>query len=295
MNNYKWLNNVWFIILAVIIPLAASAQKQPQVQEISMRAPDNVKVDGKMNEWPSPFLSPQKTDGYLNAYNSSSRVFYTVANDDNNLYFVIRGLGSGVANKMLAGGLVITISHLIDHKRTKAADNVTITFPVPQDVKTTGMILSTIATAGELVDEDSVANRKQIDSIGGIANKQMNNVMKEIWVVGVKEIPDSVVSIYNTMGIKAAAQFIKRQPIVELAIPLKYLNLDINNPVKFSYNIRLNVRTNDNPRNIREDAPSPQVLMTSVDVGTMHASNPGTMFMLAPTDFWGLYTLVKKP
>src|ERR1700761_3519140 len=166
MNNYKWLNNVSIIILAAIIPFVVSAQKQPQVQEISMRAPDKVKVDGKMNEWPSPFLSPQKTDGYLNAYNSSSRVFYTVANDDNNLYFVIRGLGSGVANKMLAGGLVVTISHLIDRKRTKAADNVVITFPVPQDIKTTSVIMGTIASAGGLVDEDSVANRKQIDSIG---------------------------------------------------------------------------------------------------------------------------------
>jgi len=101
-------------IVLVAIASIANAQKQPQVQEVSIRAPDNVKIDGKITEWPNPFQTVKNNDIYLSAYNSSSRVYYTVANDDKNLYFVIRGLGTGVANKMLAGGLTITISHNVN-------------------------------------------------------------------------------------------------------------------------------------------------------------------------------------
>jgi len=306
MNNYKWLNNVWFIILVTIIPFAASAQKLPQIQEVSVRAPDNVKIDGKLTDWPNPLLNAQKTDGYLNAYNSTNRIYYTIANDDNNLYIVIRGLGTRVAMKSLSGGFTFTISHVVEKKnRAKDANNVVITFPVPVDDKTINNVLGPIRGGFNFYNEEEIYPAgypyiKQLDSIQVLTNARLSPVIKEIKVKGIKEISDSLISVYNETGIKAMMQFTWRQPSYELAIPLKYLNLDINKPVKFSYNIRLNLRTEDNSRHPTEDAPSPQLLVTSVNIGTpvnmgnTYIPDPGTMFLMAPTDFWGTYTLIKK-
>jgi len=295
MYNYKKLKKGLLLILTIIGPLTASAQKQPQVQEVSVRAPDNVKIDGKINEWPNPFLNTHSTDTYLNAYNSSSRIYYTMANDDNNLYLTIRGLGNGVAKKSLAGGMTLTISHATEKRtRAKAADNVAITFPVPQDGKTTAGIMSTINQLFALLD-DSVANRKQIDSIVTIANKRVNNAMKEIRVIGVKEVPDSVISVYNTAGFKAAAQFTKVQLVIELAIPLKYLGLSVDNPAPFSYNIKLSAIPDPNQGG-SASFPPPVVMQDSNISAPMPMVAPNLNYEYAsnPTDFWGVYTLAKK-
>jgi hypothetical protein len=189
---------------------------------------------------------------------------------------VVRGLGNAVARKVLLGGVTFTISHAVDRKREKAADNVTVTFPVPLDTKATSNVM---ATLNQLVDYvgDSVANRKPIDSIVAIADNRLAMVVKEIRVVGVKEVPDSVVSVYNTQGFKAAARFIKLQPVIELAIQLKYLGLSIDHPAQFSYHIKLN---------------APPGLEMNGDDNSQ--KTPVELYMDSTTDFWGTYTLVKK-
>jgi len=265
------------------VTLTVNAQKLPQIQEISVRAPDNVKIDGKLTDWPNPLLNAQKTDGYLNAYNSTNRIYYTIANDDNNLYIVIRGLGTRVAVKSLSGGFTFTISHTVDKKaRAKAADNVVIIFPVPVDDKTINNVLGPIRGGFNFYNEEEIYPAgypyiKQLDSIQVLTNARLSPVIKEIKVKGIKEIPDSLISVYNETGIKAMMQFTWRQPSYELAIPLKYLNLDVNNPVKFSYNIMLT-----------GGPPDPRLNGVQID------PDPGTMFMMAPTDFWGTYALIKK-
>jgi hypothetical protein len=286
--NYPFL----LFTALTVFHFKASAQKQPQVQDQSVRAPKNVKIDGRMTEWANPFLSKDMTDGYLAAYNSSSRVYYTVSNDDNNLYLVIRGLGNGVANKMMQGGMVFTISRYTDGKRKKAPDNLVIGYPVPIGQKAAGKIMGTLAVAGVYVDDDSVRNRRQIDSVNRISSKQIMDVAKEIRISGIKEITDSVISVFNEQGIKAAMGFVKRQPIVELAIPLKYVGLSIDNPMKFSYNIRVNGLPDNNM-----PPPPPPVMMggggaISAPMVVMGNGGAGN-FVYAATDFWGEYVLVK--
>jgi len=276
MINLKKLNNTLLITLISIIPVLAIAQKQPQIQEeLSVRAPANIKTDGKLDEWPNKLL---------NAYNSTSRVYYVVSNDDNNLYFTIRGFGQRVSRKALQGGLIVTISHSVDKKiRTKAADNVTITFPTPQDQKVIGHIMQ---PQYEMVPfrQDTALNKKQLDSLLTEANTRIAASLKEIKITGVKEIEDTILSVYNTEGIKAKAQFIKVQPVFEIAIPLKYLGLSTANPVKFSYNIKLNV------------LPALGINMDLPDNGfATNAPNADEMYLENATDFWGEYILAKKP
>jgi len=68
------------VILFSIAFLNTHAQTLPKVQEASLRAPDNIKIDGKPTEWNNQFQ----------AYNTATDLFYTIANDDQNLYLVIQ-------------------------------------------------------------------------------------------------------------------------------------------------------------------------------------------------------------
>jgi hypothetical protein len=268
----------------------ANAQKQPQVQEVSVLAPASVKIDGQLNEWQNPYINVQKYTGFLSAFNSSSRIYYTVANDDKNLYLVVRALGNGVSKKILAGGLTFTITHTAERKgKIKDPSNVVINFPVPLDAKTTSFIMSTINQIQDFTG-DSVANRKSIDSLDAIADKMVNNATKEIHITGLKDIPDSVVSIYNTQGIKAAIQFIQVQAAIEIAIPFKYLGFSVDAPAAFSYNIRINAIP---------EASRAYVTNAAAGGGTIDPAdipfNANNAYAWNPTDFWGEYILAKKP
>jgi hypothetical protein len=274
MNNCKLLFNTLLIIL-MTISFSAWSQKQPQIQEISVRAPANIKIDGKLNEWQNQ---------YLNAYRSASRIYYVVSNDDKNLYLTMRGLGTGVAIKALRNGIVFTISHSVKRNRAKAPGNVWVEFPMPQDAKAVADVMGPILSAKPFLD-DSVTYRKQIDSIVSISDSRVNNIVKEMKVDGIKEITDTVISIYNTQGIKAAIQFIKRQPVIELAIPLKYLGLSVSNPTPFSYNIRLNGPPQEKNPDLEDDDPD---LSKSMPAGN------DALFGISTTDFWGIYTLAVK-
>jgi len=263
-------NRLLLLPVLLVFCFNARAQKQPQVQDKPVRAPQNVKIDGRFTEWANPFLSKDKTDGYLAAYNSASRVFYTVSNDDENLYLVVRGLGTAVANKLMRGGLVFTVSHYTDSKRKKAPDNVTIGYPIPIGQEKAASVMTTIFATGTYVDDDSVKNRRQIDSMQRIAARQVADLAKEIRISGIPEITDSVISIYNEQHIRVVMGFVKRQPIIELAIPLKYLKLSVDNPAKFSYNIRLN----GIPDSGLPPPPPPTMAMGSSDAIVVVASGP---------------------
>jgi hypothetical protein len=66
-------------LLATLAFLQANAQKLPQVQQVSLRAPANIRADGKNKEWGTQ----------LQAFNNATGIFYSMANDDENLYLVI--------------------------------------------------------------------------------------------------------------------------------------------------------------------------------------------------------------
>jgi len=281
-------------LLFTIVSLAVNAQKLPQIQEVSVRAPDNIKIDGKLNEWPSPNLQ---------ANNSADRIRYVMSNDDNYLYLAAIGTGQRTGRKILNGGFILTISHYTDKKaRTKATDNVVVTFPMALDANTASGIMGTLTLLGNYVD-DTVANRKQIDSVVLIANKKASTALKEIRITGVKGL-DTVISVYNEYGIKGAMQFKVRLPVIEIAIPLKYLGLSINDPVKFSYNIRLNAEPEPDPSAMKVSnvyipapiiTPNPSSVAAVPNTQAPDPPNPDMAYTQNNTDFWGEYILAKKP
>ncbi len=286
----KKLSAITVIAFHLCIFAVANAQKLPLIQQENARAPQNVKIDGRLTEWANmPW-----------AYNETNRIYYLVANDDTNLYLSIRGEDVTVTTKVLNGGISFTISHTLDKKtRAKAADNAIVTFPVSLSNNAMLNVMIPLLNLREF-KRDTLTHLKEIDSITKVANRRLTTVLKEIGVSGLKGISQTVLPIYNDKDIIAAGKLQGVQPVFEIAIPLKYLGLDLINNKRFSYNIKLDIPGFD-PNQPREDIMSERVAsMPSIEVTSRSAvvrtglriADPDGDYQSHKTDLWGEYTLV---
>ncbi|CAF1654675.1 unnamed protein product, partial [Didymodactylos carnosus] len=137
-------------LLICLSAFAASAQKLPTVQAVSLRAPASIKIDGKANEW----------DDKFQAYNKNIEAFYTISNDDEMLYLTVKATTHDIADKIIRGGLTLIIDHTVKKNDPEA---VSITYPVLRNED-----MSTVA---------NMYARKSFDQGDGVVTsvKQMND------------------------------------------------------------------------------------------------------------------------
>jgi len=272
-------------LMEVIIK--AKRAKLPSVQQISLRAPVNIKIDGKTTEWNDQFK----------AYNTSDDIFYTLSNDDKNLYLTLQAVNYTIVNKILGGGVSLTIN--IGGKRNFKS-GINITYPM---INKHDRIWVNSSAMPEIIPGNAVSVM-QADSFMNNNNLRLGNKSKFIMVTGIKGV-DTLISVYNQDGIKAASQFNNKMIYTyELAISLKLLGMAGNDPVKFAYNIKLpgvdmdaalgQVTIRDEDGNLRHYlAPG----VTVADIKNNPPSLPSKVNLSvfqSPTDFWGEYTLAKK-
>ncbi|WP_448698560.1 hypothetical protein ACFGVR_17085 [Mucilaginibacter sp. AW1-3] len=214
------------LIALFVTTLCGHVQAQKDIQAANLKAPEGIKIDGKLNEW-----------GYdFQAYNKTTKAYYTMANDDKNLYLVVKVKDKLNIVKTLGGGISLTIN-TADKKKDK--DAFVITFPMPPP---RGAGRSALRGArGGFGGGNQTQTPAQIDSASRVAHKTALGLIREIGVLGFKDITDSTISIYNEYGIKAAAGFDEEDSFVtELAIPLKLLALNADDPKEFAYNFKMN-------------------------------------------------------
>jgi len=260
-SRHKKVVQLLSIIFLSLICFTANAQKLPSTQQISVWVPDHIKIDGKATEWGAKFQ----------AYNRANHLFYSIANDDKNLYLIVHSSDKLTIQKMVRWGVALTVSGSIK-KNTKDPNNVSVSFPVEDERRN----LSIIHTMGV---KDISTNT---DSMMTARNTTIANIFKLIKVAGIKTISEPDISVYNVLGIKAAASFDNKLGYTyELAIPLKYLNIPVNNEIRFSYNIKLNGGVEKNG------------VSNVIRVGG-GGGDPNNDYLFSPTDFWGEYTLAKK-
>jgi hypothetical protein len=288
------MKNAWIITISFLFFYASTiAQTLPLKQEKSLRAPSNIKLDGKATEWGDKFA----------AFDKATEVFYTVSNNDENLYFTIKVTQKRVIEKIMNAGITITVNNT-GKKDDKATDNVSLTFPlmdysnIPRIVTAAGAQTKDILVAGprptSTVSGVAVQrsgpttyqpefNPTPSDSLKDVATKLLNANAKTIKINGIKEIPDGDLSVYNEENIIVGAAFDHTGAyIYELAIPLKYLH-GIANPTRFTYNIKLQSRQNVLRRGMvtRYTYVAGQPVSADLDLDST-------------TDFWGEYTLANK-
>ncbi len=262
------------LLTALAVSNIAIAQKLPNVQTASLRAPANIKVDGKATEWGDKFQ----------AYNKATDVFYNVANDDNKLYLTLQTSDEYIIKKILWGRATFSINKLA---KKQDANAITITYPVI-DRKDRPAI--NFKEMPKIIDgnKTSVA---QADSFMNLSNKRLTEKAKMIKVTGINTL-DTLISVYNTDGIKTAIGFDNKMTYTyELAINLKALGLNAKNEDKFYYNLTLNqLPLDDMPGVNITRAPNGEI--TSVVIEKSQA-NAGTNVYGYTTDFWGEYALAK--
>ncbi|MBC8054667.1 MAG: hypothetical protein H7Y13_16530 [Sphingobacteriaceae bacterium] len=254
----------------------AFAQRSQNVQENALWAPVPVKVDGKTNEVA------------FQASNKSTLLSYTLSNDDKNLYLVMKSADNMNNNKIMMGGITLTIN--MEGKK-KEKEGYTITYPViARQQRGQGGNRSQGGGFGGGQGGGQRTAGLNVDSATAARRKQQLATAKEIKISGFKDITDSLISIYNEYEISAAANFDEKGAFVyELAIPLKSLGLSPNSK-DFAYNIKINgrqfggggnvVRVNDGGGGF------------GGGLGGGRGGFDPSMFL--PTDFWGKYTLAKK-
>ena len=246
--------------------LKAGAQKLPNTQQESLRTPANVKIDGKATEWNNQFR----------AYNKSTNVYYTIANDDEHLYLIIQATDPAMISKMIGGGITLTVQR--SGKKTDK-DGISIMYPVFD--KKTRPAFNLIAIQDKENAHPGSVNK---DSVMNAYNKTLSEKSKLISITGIQGM-DSLISVYNQDGIKTIGLFDNKLAYnYEVSIDLKQLGLTINDVTKFAYHI-----------NIGSTISKSLASMMSFQVGADGAvSHGGASPAAAYTDFWGEYTLAMK-
>ena len=248
------------------IMIPDDAKKLPNIQPAELRAPDNIKIDGDAAEWNDTF----------GAYNRATDVFYTIANDGDNLYFIIRAVDPGIIKRITTLGITLMVN-TSGKKNNK--DAIAITYPVYN--KNERPVINMPGSATSQV---------RVDSLMNINNKRLADKAKYIKVTGIPGL--DTVSIYNEAGIKTAGLFNnKMQYTSEFAVPLKHLGLLVTQPIKFAYNLVI-------PGMKLEDVPG-VVVSTGSNGLKRYTVPPGLAtekerLTSSTTDFWGEYTLAKK-
>jgi hypothetical protein len=268
----------WLVAALALLPATLLAQKNSDISA-GVKAPAGVRADGKLTEW-----------GTLPAYNKSTNLHYTLANDANNLYLAINTTDQTTINKILGGGITLVINK---EGKKKDKDAVEIEYPMGGRGGMRGMRMggrggrqgdNTVDTAA------LVATRKQ--AVAG---------MKELSVIGIKEVTDTLVSIYNTYGIKTGIHIDAHGDFnYELAIPLKLLELDLAKSTELAYNIKVNGITmggGNREGGRREGGGRANGGGQGGGGGMITISEPtmggAMMDLMTPTDFWGKYKLAK--
>lgn len=280
--------NIPAIILTItlLVVTSAIAQKLPAIQQASIRAPSNIKVDGKPTEWNNQFQ----------AYNKATEVFYTLSNDNDKLYLTVQAIDPDVVEKIIEGGITLTINGT---GKMKDQDGIAITYPV--------LDKNSFPETGPAMNIDKPESWTA-DSFMISLNKDFIARATDVRVTGVKEISSTILSIYNPEGIKVAALFDNKTSLTyELTVPLKYLGLSLNEPKSIVYNIKLSGMNYDGTfksfmQGFRHQRTKvfQELRRGAIPYGnngnpTVEGPNvPIIIQMISPTDFWGEYILAKK-
>lgn len=269
------MRKLQLLLFTALVFTNTYAQKLPSVQQAGLRAPANVKIDGKAAEW----------DGFK-AFNTATDVYYTVANDDKKLYLVFHAEQGTVASRAVVGGIRLTI-------QPKGSKNMqgamSIKFPY---FEKGSRIVFPVKKMGE------VNTPAECDSIMKVYNQRIANSVKWMYTKGIAGT-DSVISVYNDRGIQAAGAFDQtRGYTCEMAIDLALLGLSAD-AKQFTYNIIINAEPNKMSLSpwlsgftSGTNADGTKVNETQLAAFNVMFQNSNNI-IYATTDFWGEYTLAK--
>ncbi|HTH82190.1 MAG TPA: hypothetical protein VL490_04620 [Mucilaginibacter sp.] len=262
------MRNLSLLLFFVNATIAAYSQSLPKIQKLGVYAPNNIKIDGKANEW----------NGKYEAYDKKNDIYYTIANDNNNIYLLLHTSQKNTINKIFYGGITFTLT---------SARQLPISVSYPQPGNNGDYLKA--RQVFEQMKNKKPANTKALDDLVRLKNTQFENSRKLMGIRGISEFSDPWISIYNTNGIKVKALFDDDFAYTyEVALPLKYLPGGVN---KLRYDIKLNGGDRGDGR---QRPPAPVLINNATGEVRNTANDMDQLYMENPTNFGGEYVLARK-
>ncbi len=259
----KLITYINYFIAIMCMGASANAQKLPNVQTTGFYAPANFKADGKPTEW-----------GQFQAFNKTSSVYYTLANDAENLILAMHTMHDAATDKILRNKFSLTVK----------GKNGSIKLTTPNANVRSSRILSRPET---LVNDSLYAElTQQIKSF------------KQIEVTGIAGITTPTIPIYNEYGITMTTRVEKNKSYTcEIVIPLKHLSQILDGTDSFNYIIKINGRKMPE-KGLRMGADGKMKLVNN---GEFPPTSPDDILdgfpmleAISEAEIPGTYTLIKK-
>ncbi|GAB2985332.1 hypothetical protein GCM10027049_24910 [Mucilaginibacter puniceus] len=197
------------ILCAASLLLISTGVNYAQETAATLKAPTTaVTIDGNNKEWGND----------LAYYNADKKIHYTISNDKNNLYLVIKTNDEKQFNNILFGGVTFSIDTKGRKKKTQS-----ITFPLQEMVITESITFNTL-------------DQKR--------NEARSTQLKKIEVKGFSDISEDRMYNGNPYKIQTALNFDDNGYLVyEEAIPLALFKAEGLATSEWAYNIKLNAVT----------------------------------------------------
>ncbi len=193
------------LCLALILS-ALNTFAQKDTKQYMQKAPANVNVDGRLTEWGDS----------LALYDIKTKLNYTVANNDTDLYVIVYVTDPKLRRKIMAAGITVSVN--AEGKKHKAFS---LTYPVP--------------------DGKAIFKPHTGDDDGEGIQKPSLLQSTTIKVAGFKEVESDVITTNNTYGFKAAIKLDDKHNLVyETAIPIKMLNIKPGKNDELEINVQVN-------------------------------------------------------
>ncbi len=202
------INSFFILCISTFLAIPVQGWSQKKAELINTRwAEKPVQVDGFITDWKDS----------LDLYNEETKLYYSLSNDNENIYLAIKNNSQEGLTKILARGISFSANFENNKKNPP-----TVTFPILD------------RTPGKKVIETEQPEPKEIQ-------RRIISKIKEINVLGFKELVDGGISLYNTYGIKAATAFDEKNNMIqEVAIPLSLLGIEPGSTELITYRIRIN-------------------------------------------------------
>jgi len=205
-----------------------NAQSKPSLNTLQP-PPAVMTVDGDLNEWGDT----------LRYYNEDQKIYYSLANDQNNLYMAIRINDRSEQRRILGAGFTLSID-----TKGKKKESFSVTFPIggkpdmaPDD------------------DTQSLDGSKP-NTVDNHEEKAKANLTKlrQIKVTGFKDVESELITTSNTYGFKAAIDFDKDGNLIcETVIPLSLFHAEDIGKNEWAFNFRINGIVRPAAKRIDED------------------------------------------
>ncbi|MEO8795460.1 MAG: hypothetical protein ABI390_08320 [Daejeonella sp.] len=246
-----------FFFLITIFTFSTDAFSQKRKDEIfnSKWSAKEFTIDGQLSDWKDSLQ-----------INESNELKFSVANNGSTIFFALKNADPLQIAKILRFGLTVSVN---TKERKLAAPS--ITYPILE----VGGVKSKTA-------------QKSNPTSGEIESKQKDALSraKSMSISGFEDLMDGQISLENTYGFKAGSIFNNENELqIELAIPLKeldidkdftdpiYINVKINSPERVSYSkettydpyTRMGRRSMGNIYNQREESIRKNTIKTSSD------------------------------